>query len=114
VRAALHKRSEGATVTRSELEELFIVFADTFGLPRPETNVSIEGIVVDCVWRAQRVIIELDSWEIHRTRAAFERDREKSRILQAAGWRCVPITYLQLKHASSEVARDVKRLLGEM
>jgi very-short-patch-repair endonuclease len=114
VRAALHKRSEGATVTRSDLEELFIVFADTFGLPRPETNVSIEGIVVDCVWRAQRVIVELDSWEVHSTRAAFERDREKSRILQAAGWRCVPITYLQLKHASSEVARDVKRLLGEM
>jgi very-short-patch-repair endonuclease len=111
VRAALHKRSAGVTVTRSDLEELFIVFADTFSLRRPETNVYIEGFEVDCVWRAERVIVELDSWEIHRTRAAFERDREKSRILQAAGWRCVPVTYLQLKHASGEVARDVRRLL---
>jgi very-short-patch-repair endonuclease len=113
VRAALHKRSEGATATKSDLEELFIVFADSAGLPRPETNVHVEGIEVDCVWRAQRVIVEVDSWEIHRTRAAFERDREKSRILQTAGWRCVPITYLQLTHASSEVTRDVRRLLGE-
>jgi very-short-patch-repair endonuclease len=111
LRTALHRRGEGSTVTKSDLEELFIVFADRAGLPRPETNVYIEGIEVDCVWRAQRVIIEIDSWEIHRTRAAFERDREKSRILQAAGRRCVPITYLQLKHASSEVASDVRRLL---
>jgi very-short-patch-repair endonuclease len=74
--------------------------------------VLVEGLEVDCVWRTERVVIEVDSWEFHRTRAAFERDREKSRILQAAGWRCVPVTYLQLKHASREVARDVRRLLA--
>jgi very-short-patch-repair endonuclease len=112
VRAALSKRSTGATATRSDLEELFIRFADKARLPRPETNTHIEGLEVDCVWRAQRVIIEVDGWETHRTRAAFERDREKSRILQAAGWRCVPVTYLQLEYTSAEVARDVRRLLG--
>jgi very-short-patch-repair endonuclease len=112
VRTALHKRSGGATLTKSDLEELFIAFADSAGFERLETNVCVQGFEVDCVWRAQRVIVEIDGWEIHRTRAAFERDREKSRILQAAGWRCVPITYLQLKHASSEVARDIRRLLA--
>jgi very-short-patch-repair endonuclease len=111
-RAALHKRSEGATHTKSDLEELFIAFADEAGLPRPETNVYLEGIEVDCVWRSERVVIEVDSWEFHRTRAAFERDREKSRVLQAAGWRCVPVTYLQLANASGEVARDLRRLLS--
>jgi very-short-patch-repair endonuclease len=112
VRAALRKRAEGATATKSDLEELFIRFADGARLPRPETNSYVEGLEVDCVWRARRVIVEVDSWEIHRTRAAFERDREKSRILQAAGWCCVPVTYLQLVHGSAEVARDVRRLLG--
>jgi very-short-patch-repair endonuclease len=111
-RAALHKRNEGATHTKSDLEELFLAFADRAGLPRPETNVYIEGIEVDCVWRSERVVLEVDSWEFHRTRAAFERDREKSRVLQAAGWRCVPVTYLQLTHASREVAGDVRRLLS--
>ena len=112
LRAALRKRREGATATKSDLEELFIRFADRTGLPRPETNTHIEGLEVDCVWRAQRVVIEVDSWEFHRTRAAFERDREKSRVLQAAGWRCVPVTYLQLEYTSAEVADDVRRLLG--
>jgi very-short-patch-repair endonuclease len=112
VRAALRKRTEGATLTKSDLEELFLRFADGARLPRPETNTYVEGLEVDCVWRAQRVIVEVDGWETHRTRAAFERDREKSRILQAAGWRCVPVTYLQLEHTSAEVARDVHRLLA--
>jgi very-short-patch-repair endonuclease len=111
IRAALDKRSEGATPTKSDLEELLIRFADRAGLERPETNVVIEGIEVDCVWRRQRVIIEIDGWETHKTRAAFERDREKSRILQAAGWRCVPVTYLQLEYTSAEVSRDVRRLV---
>lgn len=111
-RAALHKRRAGATLTKSDLEELFLNFAEEVGLPRPETNVHVEGLEVDCVWRQQRVVIEVDGWETHKTRAAFERDREKSRILQAAGWRCVPVTYLQLEHASREIARDVRRLIG--
>ena len=29
--------------TQSDLEELFIRFADKAGLPRPETNVYVEG-----------------------------------------------------------------------
>jgi Transcriptional regulator, AbiEi antitoxin len=50
IRAALLKRREGATHTKSDLEELFIRFADKAGLPRPETNTHIEGLEVDCVW----------------------------------------------------------------
>ena len=112
VRAALGKRRAGASLTRSDLEEMFIRFADEAGLPRPETNVLVEGLEVDCVWRAARLVLEVDGWETHRTRAAFERDREKSRILQAAGWRCVPVTYLQLRDTSEEVRRDVRRMLA--
>jgi hypothetical protein len=112
VRAALRQRRAGACLTKSDLEELFLNFADRAGLPRPETNVFIEGREVDCVWREQRLIIEVDGWETHRTRAAFERDREKSRVLQAAGWHCVPVTFLQLRDAPLEVARDVRRLFA--
>jgi very-short-patch-repair endonuclease/predicted transcriptional regulator of viral defense system len=113
IRAALAKRREGPTPTKSDLEELLIRFADKGGFPRPETNVVVEGFEVDCIWRRQRVIIEVDGWETHKTRAAFERDREKSRILQAAGWRCVPVTHRQIEHTSAEVKRDVRRLLLE-
>jgi very-short-patch-repair endonuclease len=111
VRAVLHARRAGPTITKSDLEVFFLTFADRFGLPQPETNLVIEGLEVDCVWRRQRVAIEVDGWETHRTRAAFERDREKSRVLQAAGWRCVAVTSLQMEESAHEVARDVRRLL---
>lgn len=111
VRAVLQARRAGASFTRSDLEELFLRFADRARLPRPATNVPVEGFEVDCVWRAQRVVVEVDGWATHGTRAAFERDREKSRVLQAAGWRCVPVTFLQLRDTPHEVERDVRRML---
>jgi very-short-patch-repair endonuclease len=112
VRAVLHARRAGPTITKSDLEALFLTFADRFGFPRPETNVVIEGIEVDCVWRAERLVIEVDGWATHGTRAAFERDREKGRTLQAAGWRCVAVTHRQMEESADEVARDVNRLLA--
>jgi very-short-patch-repair endonuclease len=111
VRAVLQARRAGPTRTKSDLEVLFLTFADRFGFPRPETNTLVEGLEVDCVWRAQRLVIEVDGWATHRTRAAFERDREKSRVLQAAGWRCVAVTSRQMEESAHEVARDVRRLL---
>jgi very-short-patch-repair endonuclease len=112
LKKVLQARSEGATMTRSDLEVFFLQFADRYGLPRPETNAIVEGFEVDCVWRRERLVIEVDAWSTHGTRAAFERDRERSRILQAAGWRCVAVTRLQLRHKAGDLARDVHRLLA--
>jgi hypothetical protein len=112
LRAVLDIRSAGSTYTRSDLEEMFLRFAAEAGLPRPETNVFVEGLEVDCVWREQRLVIEVDGWKTHRTRGAFERDREKLRILQLADWRCVPVTFLQLRDDRRALARDVHRLLA--
>jgi very-short-patch-repair endonuclease len=112
VRAVLERREEGALFLRSDLEEMLVRFADEAGFERPETNALVEGFEVDAVWREQRLIIEVDGWEVHKTRLAFERDRERSRILQAAGWRCVPVTHRQLRHDSRGLARDVRRMLA--
>jgi very-short-patch-repair endonuclease len=37
----------------------------------------IGGFVVDFTWPEQRLIIELDGWDAHRTRSAFEEDRAR-------------------------------------
>jgi len=50
-------------------------------------NSSIEGYMVDFVWRDQRLIVETDGWQAHGTRNAFERDRRRDADLLAAGWR---------------------------
>ena len=48
-------------------------------LPPAVTNVDVLGHEVDVLWPAARLIVELDSWEHHSHRAAFERDRARTR-----------------------------------
>jgi hypothetical protein len=55
------------THTRRDLEARFTTFLNDRRFPTPQTNVLIEGIEVDFAWPASKVIIELDSWEYHRT-----------------------------------------------
>ena len=69
----------------------------------------IEG---DCVWLPQRVIAELDGHAFHATAAAFERDRSRDRVLQAAGWRVVRITWRQLHDDSAALVADLRGLLA--
>jgi very-short-patch-repair endonuclease len=112
VRAVLGQRRAGATVTRSDLEEMFLALIDAAGLPRPETNVLVERFEVDAVWRDRRLVVELDGREAHGTTAAFERDRERDRVLQVAGWRPVRITYRQMRDTPQAVEADVRLLLA--
>jgi hypothetical protein len=113
VRAALQGRSQGATVTRSELEDTFLELTDAAGIQRPEINALVEGYEVDAVFRDTRLAVELDGPDTHGTAAAFEADRERDRVLQAAAWRVVRITYRQMRDTPSAVIRDLRMLLGE-
>jgi REase_MTES_1575 len=110
IRAVLGLRRGGATVTRSDLEEMFIALIDSAGVPRPEINAIIEGFEVDAVWRDVRLVVELDGRDTHGTAAAFESDRRRDRVLQVAGWRVVRITYRQLRDTPRAVVRDVRLL----
>jgi very-short-patch-repair endonuclease len=80
---------------RSPLEAEFLEFIDANNIPRPETNLLIEGYEVDAVWRRERVIVELDGYATHGTRRAFERDRARDRHFVASGWRTIRLTSLQ-------------------
>jgi very-short-patch-repair endonuclease len=113
LRRALAVRAAGATRTRSELEELLLSLLDRHGLPRPRINLYIPGIgEVDCAWPAARLVVELDSRQAHATLAAFERDRERDRLLTAAGWRVIRVTWRQLDPDPTAVMADLGRLLG--
>src|SRR3954447_19053427 len=82
--------------TKRDLEARFHTFLNDRRFPRPQTNVLIEGKEIDAAWPGLRLIVELDSWEYHRTRRAFEDDRRRDRLLAAAGWRVVRITWRDL------------------
>jgi hypothetical protein len=116
LRLCLDRLGRTVGFTRSDLEELFLPFVNRFGLPRPHLNARLQvcggWVEVDCLWRQERLIVELDSRAAHETRSAFETDRDRDRRLQADGWRVVRITWRQLHGAPEALARDLRAMLG--
>jgi very-short-patch-repair endonuclease len=111
LRAIRAENAIGMRVTRSELERDFLDLLRRHDLPLPETNVLVEGLEVDCVWREHRLIVELDSRRHHAVTEAFERDRRRDRVLTTAGWRVVRITHRQQRYEGTAVAADLRRLM---
>ena len=82
-------------------------------LPRRNADLALDGrfYEIDCLWSEQRLIVELDGRATHGTARAFERDRERDRLLQVDGWRVVRITWRQLRDDAPAVVADLRRLL---
>jgi predicted transcriptional regulator of viral defense system len=116
LRALLRDDETTRGVTRSELEERFVAFVDGHGLPRPRLNVdlAVNGrfFRVDCLWVEHRMVIELDGRAAHGTAKAFEKDRERDRLLMAEGWRVIRVTWRQLRDDAPAVAADLRKLLA--
>lgn len=96
--------------TRAPLEDALLRLLRDHGLPLPATNAHVEGFEVDAVWRAQRVVVELDGWQDHGTRRAFEQDRERDAVLMAAGWRVIRVTRRRVRERPDHVLSTLRRL----
>jgi predicted transcriptional regulator of viral defense system len=100
--------------TRSPLEDRFAEFyrEHLADLPPPLTNISILGHEVDAYWPGHRLVVEMDSWEYHHHRAAFESDRARDAAMQAAGYRVIRLTHRQLESEAPRIAAQLHKLLG--
>ena len=116
LRKILGEGEIGRRVTKSELEDRFLVFIDRHALPRPETNVWLQAadgwVEVDCLWRDARLVVELDGRAFHDAAGVFEADRARDRALIAAGWRVVRVTWRQLTREPAPLAADLHAAVG--
>jgi very-short-patch-repair endonuclease len=103
--------ARAATVTHSPLEDDFAAFCRRHRLPMPSFNTTVLDFEVDALWPRQRLAAELDSWEFHSHRAAFERDRARDTALQAAGYRTIRITHRRLHTEATVLAIELRALL---
>jgi very-short-patch-repair endonuclease len=111
-RALREALREEPSVTRSELERVFLALIDRIGLPRPDTNVRVEGYEVDFLWREAGLVVETDGHAAHHTRRAFEHDRRKDARLTAAGYRVLRFTWRQLHDEPEVVAARLAAALS--
>jgi hypothetical protein len=112
LKAVLRDYREPLAYIRSDLERLFLDLCRGSGLPLPAVNVFLGDTEVDFLWGNQKLVVELDGYGFHSTRAAFEADRTRDATLQLAGYRVLRITYRRLQRGPEAVLDEVRRLLG--
>lgn len=102
--------------TRSDFERDFLTFYSENDLAPPRVNALIQAGLnnyeVDAFWPEATLIIELDSWEHHRDRASFERDRARDAALRLAGYEVIRLTWRRLTSDPQSVANLIRDLLS--
>ena len=99
--------------TRSGMERRFLELVEEAGLPKPATGFNELGHELDVYWPEQLLVVELDLYETHGTRAAFERDRLRHEDLLLEGIRMDRVTGPRLANEPQRVIARVARLLAQ-
>jgi hypothetical protein len=97
--------------TRSELEDGFLAFCDRYGLPQPTVNSHPWRFESDMLFAAEQVVVELDGWDFHRDKYAFESDRDRDVDLLAIGFYPIRITWQRLMERPEREARRLHKIL---
>lgn len=111
--AALEEtRKRGLQLTRSELEIALRRLVREHDLPTAQLNAIVHGEEVDAWWPEANLVVEADGWEVHRGRAAFVRDRDKSNTLTLLGCTVLRFTHDDVVRRSAQTAAAIRRALA--
>jgi very-short-patch-repair endonuclease len=94
------------TLTQTELEDAFLRICTRRRIPIPVTQHGVKPRV-DFIWHTERLIVEVDGWEAHRTRVAFQDDRTTTNAFQLQG-------YLVLRYTHADVTRRARLVAGQV
>lgn len=113
LRRALAIYRDDPAFTRSKLERRFRDLVRCSNLPMPSANFWVGEYELDAYWPAERFGVELDVYETHGTRAAFERDRRRQEDLKLQGIETIRITGPRLDREPTEVIERITALLQQ-
>ena len=111
LRAALSSHLPELAQTLSTLEDDFLLLCESADLPMPEVNATVEGLMVDALFRPQRVVVELDGAAAHGSGASVRTDRGRDLTLRNAGYTVLRYSWVQVTKGRSGVAADLRRAL---
>ncbi|MEX0892959.1 MAG: type IV toxin-antitoxin system AbiEi family antitoxin domain-containing protein, partial [Gemmatimonadota bacterium] len=102
----------GPAFVRSEAESSFRRLMTDAGLTTFETNVLFEGKERDFLWRRERLVVEVDGFAFHSSRAKFQDDRRRDRDLVKANLRVIRLTWQDITAEPLAVVADIARALA--
>jgi len=102
-----------APFTRSGAERRLRELVIAAGLPRPVTGFVEAGYELDFYWPDVRFAVELDIYETHGSRQAFEDDRLRQENLKLEGVEMIRITGQRLDREPKQVVERIARLLAQ-
>jgi very-short-patch-repair endonuclease len=108
---ALKRHQPQLARTRSKLEQAFIALCESANIPVPEFNTRVCGYPVDAVWLEQRVAVELDGLDNHRTPAQLERDHERDLVLRQNSFETRRYTWHQVTRKRARVVADLPSVI---
>lgn len=107
LRRILDEWVPGIGFTESELEARFMETCARGRLSLPAPQQRIWGKRVDFYWADVLLIVEVDGYEAHRGRIAFQNDRSRDRALKAAGYEVLRFTWAEVVRKPREVAAEL-------
>ena len=112
LRRVLLERPLDYRATDSPLEDHFVKLVEAYSLPKPERQYRIEGVGrVDFAYSDARIAIELDGYEYHSDRDAFQTDRTRSNKLSLGEWLLLRYTKGDVTVRASIVAEELRTAL---
>jgi hypothetical protein len=111
LRRALALYQPDPVFTRSRFEKQFRRLVIHAGIPTPSMNYTAHGFELDAYWPELRFAVELDLFETHGSRAAFERDRLRQEELKLLGIEMIRVTKPRLDGEPEVVIRNLAALL---
>jgi predicted transcriptional regulator of viral defense system len=111
LRAALKDHRPQLAHVNGELEARFFGWCVQWGLPLPRLNVHVQGELVDAYWPQHNLVVELDGYANHSSRAQLHRDRQRDLKLRQAGLNVVRYDWRMLQSEPEQVRNDLDRHL---
>ena len=100
--------------SRSDWEDAFPAFCDEHGLPEPLVNVPFLGYILDAYFPDHKLIVELDSWDFHKDKTAFEADRDRDANTLAADHATVRITWERMHDTPKKEVDRLHKILENL
>ena len=111
---ALRRLLEDRLEVDSALETRWLRALRGAGVPPPafqhQVVVDQRVLLLDFAWPGQRVGVEVDGWEPHRHRSAWDHDHDKVNAYQEAGWR---VLFVTSNTSETKTIRQLKAFLAE-